>query len=123
MATAKGAAGLGKFEGDDILAVGVGVSDAGKVLAKALDLTPQTWKRGDRVFCVMECRVDHLSHPPIKNTDGVERKHNLVAEVGLIVDADFAGEMMAEQREQLKIAAEKAQGIERIDFAGEDDDE
>lgn len=111
-----------KFEGRNVTKTTVAVRNTGDGLSEAMSVAPQELVVGQKVFVLMECEVTGIQHERIKAgkdyTSDLERKARLLAGTATLVEADFAKEKLDEQR----LLIEQAQGIERLDFEGDDDD-
>jgi hypothetical protein len=110
--------GLSAFEGKTVLSVGVTVRNAGGGLNKALSVDPAEWHQGDRVVVVLDCEVDKVRFDRVKDSDGVQRVHILVADGATIVERDLVADVLDAQERRL----EEAAGIHRLPM-GEDDEQ
>lgn len=110
---------LGEFDGRDVLGTTIAVTGAGDGLSAALKIDPAVLHIGETVFVVLETEVGKVTHMPIKDTDALTRVHVLKTTTAAIVDGSQVEEMLAAQREKIRIAHEKAEGIQRLDFGDE----
>jgi hypothetical protein len=89
---------LKPFESRDVLQASMRITRAGDGLSTALTIDPVELHIGDTLFVLLECQVGAIELRPIKDTEVLVRKHTLVAGVGTVVTAEWAGEAIAEQR-------------------------
>jgi hypothetical protein len=125
-------AALDSFEDRDVVAASVRIKKAGDGLSAAMHFAPVALHIGDTVFVVLECTVGPVSLRPIKDTNVLERVHDLIAGNATYVDEDLVRKHLDEQAARLAAAREKAlaeKGILRLPFAtvgdedGGDEDE
>lgn len=107
---------LQAFEGRDVINASIRITRAGDGLSTALGIAPTEYHPGDKLYVLLECEVGRVSYDPIKDTDCLQRVHTLVAGVGTIVDGEWAGTAIAEQRKRNLEAA----GVNELPL---DDDE
>lgn len=110
---------LGEFEGHDVLGTSLKITNTGDGLSKAMATDPQMLHHGDEVCLVIRGEVVDVQFPPVKDTDGVQRKHVVKAGTVTIVDEALVAEVLAEQDEANLRAAEAAAGVSRIPFTQE----
>jgi hypothetical protein len=104
-----------KFEGREVQAVAV------KVSGKVLDLPDGTdVKVGDTLYVVVEGEVQSIEHRRIRDTNGVQRRAILLAQVGAVVDGDLVKEAIDTERDRLRLIEEQREGVLR--FPTVDDD-
>ena len=115
---AKKKSALGTFDDKDVLSTSIAITSAGDGLSKALAVDPQLLHHGEKVYVVLECEVTNVSFPPVKDTDGVSRKHTLKAGMATIVDKELVADVLDAQLAKL----EEAAGITRLPFEGDQSD-
>jgi hypothetical protein len=98
------------FEGKDVIATAIKVTNAGDGLSKAMSIDNEEFHIGQRVHIVLECEVDAVTHKTIKDTDGLVRVQTLKAGRATMVAADFVSEVLDAQDRKL----EEAAGITRL---------
>lgn len=115
--------GLGDFEGDDVLRIGIEIPGAAGGLREAMKFAPVVLHRGDEVIVALRCRVDKVRFDPIKDVEGaVARIQILDTSEAIFVDEDMLKAAFDAQREKIeaaKVAAEEAKGIQRLDMSGD----
>lgn len=110
---------LNKFEGREVIGTRIAIANAGDGLSQAMAIDPQELTLGDTVHVVLECTVDKLTFERVKDTDALTRVQRLKAGTASLIDASLVSSVLEEQR--LKIEA--AQGVTRLDFTEDEDDE
>ena len=111
---------LGRFEGKKVASTAMKVDDVGKVLTEALEATPLVLHHEDEVIVVLRVRVKGISHPDVKEDDGVARRHDCRAIEGTVVDptADEVettpSKLLAAQYERNLLHAEAKIGIDPL---------
>lgn len=108
---------LRKFEGLEVLGTAIAITGAGDGLSKALAIEPRELRTNETVFVVIECNVGAVAFVPVKDSNGVQRKHTLKAGTATIVDKALVEDALREQQD--KIDAEEAK--RKLDFSGDDD--
>lgn len=109
---------MSRFEGREVIGTKIAVTNAGDGLSKAMSIDPAEHKLGERVYVVMETEVTRASFEETKDFPGkLQRVERLKAGVATIVDETLVKEVLDGQR----IAIEQAEGVERLDFEGDDD--
>lgn len=107
---------LKRFEGLEVLSTSIAITGAGDGLSKALDIEPREFRTNETIFVVIECNVGPISFVPVKDSNGVQRKHVLRAGTATIVDKELVQEAIREQQD--KIDAEEAK--RRLSFEGDE---
>lgn len=105
---------LSKFEGREVLGVGLEIKNAAGGLNEALAVDPAEWRHGQQVDVVLRCEVVKVRHDEVKDTDGLRRVHVLSATEATVIDADEVEEALERQR----IRLEEAAGVHRLDLEG-----
>ncbi len=101
---------LGEFEGKEVLATSVAVTNAGDGLSEALAVDPQILHQGDRGAILLEYEVAKVRFDPVKDTHGLTRVHILKAKTGTLLDLDDVQERLDEQRRRI----EEAEGMMQL---------
>lgn len=109
---------LNQFEGRDVVGTRVAITNAGDGLSQAMLVEPAEYHIGDVVTVVIECVVKRVSYEPVKDTDVLNRVQVLKAGTAAIIEASKVKKLLDQQR----IKIEKARGVERLDFGGDDGD-
>lgn len=110
---------LTDFEGRAVRSATMRLTGAGDGLSKALGIKPAEYHVGETVRVVIEGRVVRVAHDPAKDTDDLVRVHTVKAELAVLVDGDLAADVLEDQR----VALERAEGIVRLPFAGDGEDD
>lgn len=109
---------LGNFEGKEVLATSVAVTNAGDGLSEALAVDPQILHQGDRGAILLEYEVAKVRFDPVKDTSGLTRVHILKAKTGTLLDLEEAREKLDAQRARI----EEAEGTLQLPLDGPADD-
>lgn len=110
---------LGTFDGLDVITSSVAITNAGDGLSQAMSIDRRQLHHGETVYVVLECEVVDIQFPKIKDTESLNRKHNLRAGTATIVEKDAVIEVIDEQR----VKIERAQGVEQLPLGDGDGDE
>ena len=92
---------LGHFEGKEVLATSVAVTNAGDGLSEALAVDPQILHQGDRGAILLEYEVAKVRFDPVKDTAGLTRVHILKASTGTLMDLEEARDRLDAQRARI----------------------
>lgn len=112
---------LQPFDGTPVLRSTIQITKAGDGLSEALKVEPREFHMDDEVYVVLRTRVSRVLFKPLeKDSDYLVRIHTLEAGDATIVEASLVAEVVAEQARRIQVAREEAEGIQRIDFAGDD---
>lgn len=114
---------LHRFEGREVIGTKIAITGAGDGLSEAMSIEPEELRLGEKVFVVLEAEVSKITHTQVKDTDSLIRVQNLKAGVATLVDEDMVADVLAEQREKNRRAAEEKAGVTRLDFGDGADDE
>lgn len=116
---------LAAFDGREVTAVGIKVTNAGDGLSDAMRVDPTEFRLGERVIVVLDTIVGRVEHTALDDVaDGpVRRDHVLRAEGATIVDLTIVQEHLRVQADRIRRAREAAQGIQRIPGTDEWGDE
>lgn len=106
---------LKPFEGTDVSEATIKVTNAGDGLSKALEVEPEAYHEGDRIYVVLETKVAKVTFEPIPDNGTLRRVHTLRAGAGTVVDGELVRDMI--QAQKAKIA--EAQGVHELDLDGE----
>ncbi len=104
------------FEGRDVVGMKVAITNAGDGLSDAMLVAPVELHIGDKVFVVLEGEVTKVNYVKLRDTDVLNRVQTIRAGVATLVDEGLVKKVLDEQR----LAIERAKGIERLDFEGDD---
>lgn len=120
-------ADLGKFEGAEVLGVGIEIPSAAGGLRDALRIDPLVMHRNEERLVLLRCTVGKIRFDPVKDTKGVTRVHVLDTSEATIVDGEVFEQALAAQRERIEEARQAAIGKgpleEQILQASHDDGE
>lgn len=108
---------LHKFEGREVIGTKIALTNAGDGLSQAMAIEPVELRSGTKVFLLMEAEVGKITFDPVKDSDVFVRVQQLKAGTATLVDKEFAGNLLEEQRARI----EAAKGVQRLDFTGEDE--
>jgi hypothetical protein len=111
--------GLTAYKGRDVLRTSIAIRKAGDGLSEAMGLDPVELVIGDHVFVVLDCVVAHHDYGPIKDTDCLELKQVLNAEGATLVDEELVRKHLDDQQDRVRLARERAQGVQRLGFDGD----
>jgi len=95
---------LGEYEGRDVLRSEIVIKNAGDGLSDPLGLDPIALHHDDIVYVVLKCEVTDVSHPRIKDTGCLRRKHTLVTQEALIIDGQLVAGLLDQQRQRIRLA-------------------
>lgn len=107
---------LTPFEGKDVVRATMAVVGAGDGLSKAMALDPMEIPEGTSVTIVIRGVVEEVSYKKIsKDTPKLlGRKHKIVAGTATFLDNALVAKALDEQDEKIRVAKEKAHGVERL---------
>lgn len=108
---------LSKFEGLEVMAVGVEMPNAAGGLQDAMKFQPVEWHQGDEYYIVLHAVVTKIRHEPMvrENVRGPQRRvHVLSVDEAAPIDARYVKEQLAEHREAIEKAKEQAMGVQRL---------
>lgn len=109
---------LHPFDGRDVLATTIAITNAGDGLSKAMKINPTEFHHGDKVYVVLETVVSKVSFSPLADgTQELVRVHTLAAGNATIVDADLVKAHLDQQAERIQAAVDEAKG--RVNLDGE----
>lgn len=103
---------LHDFDGREVVATSVQITNAGDGLSSALSIEPQEFSHGEIVCVVLRCEVSKVGFVPVKDTDRLTRVHTLRTGTATIVDPKLVQDLLDQQ--QVKI--DEAQGRSRLPF-------
>lgn len=121
-ARAKTQPALTPFDGRQVFATTVIITNAGDGLSDALEVDPEEYHHGDVVHVVLRCTVNKVRFDPVKDTEGLRRVHVFRAEEATVVDADLVEEHLSAQRDRIeadRVRREEEEGIHRLPFDGD----
>lgn len=105
---------LRPFEGHNVIASRIAVTNAGDGLSEAMSVEPEELPIGTKVNVVLECEVSRVQYVPVKDTDAFARVHTLKAGTGTIVDAGLVADLIADQEKRNQLAREARDGVQRL---------
>jgi hypothetical protein len=109
---------LAKFDGKEVTATSIAITNAGDGLSSALAVDPAEFAHAETVYVVLECEVTQIKFVPSKdNANHLVRVHTLRAGVGTIVEESLVDAVIEMQR----LRIEKAEGKQRIEGYTEPD--
>lgn len=101
-------AGLKRFEGRDVLASTIKVTNAGDGLSEALSVDPAEYELHDTVYVVLECEVSRVSYEDMPKVEGASRRvQTLKTQHAAIVDGQAVAAMLAETKRKIAIKREQ----------------
>lgn len=110
---------LEPFEGTEVIASSIAITKAGDGLSDALSVEPQAFHLGEKLYVVLECDVAKVRHSDVKDTGALRREHTFQARGATIVDATLVADLVQAQKDAIRVAKEKAAGIEALPFEDE----
>lgn len=112
--------GLQQFDGNEVIATTVAITNAGDGLSKALKVKPQEMHHGETVFVVLECEVSKVTFVRADPDAGDDliRVHSLRAGLATLVDQELVSGVLSEQRRIL----DEAKGIQTLPGLGDGDE-
>lgn len=113
---------LGKFEGLDVMAVGVEMPNAAGGLQEAMKFDPVEFHQGDEGYIVLHYTVTKVRFEPMvrDNVRGPQRRvHVLNVDEAAPIDSKYVQEQLAEHRERIKKAKDEMVGTPALDLDGE----
>lgn len=111
-----------RYEGRDVVATTVAITNAGDGLSEAMKTEPKVLHHFDTVYLVLECEVAKVRYDKAKGdeTEDLVRVHVLKAGTATFVEASLVDALIREQAEKNKRAREREQGVQRLDDYAED---
>lgn len=119
------------FEGRLVRAVKVAVTNAGDGLSDAMEVEPVEIHHGERGYLLLEwecvkVRFDSVYKKidgELEDTEEVDRIQILRAGTAVLVDEDFAGDVIRAQRERIAAAKAEREGQSSLPFDEDEDEE
>lgn len=111
---------LKAFDGQEVRAATIAITNAGDGLSEALKVNPMEMHHGERHYVVLECDVTQVKFVPVDKDDpagDLIRVHTLKAGMATLVDKSVVDGVLAEQRRKL----DEAKGIPQLPFTGDDE--
>lgn len=107
---------LTPFEGKDVVRATMALVGAGDGLSKSMAVDPMEIPEGAQVTIVIRGVVDEIAYKKIaKDTPNLlGRKHKIIAGTAMFLDNDLVSKALDEQDEKIRVAREKAHGVERL---------
>lgn len=115
---------LTEFEGKSVVAVGVEMPNAAGGLQDAMKFDPVEWHQGDEGYIVLRYRVNKVRFEPFARgeTEPLRRVHVLYVDQAAPISEEIVGEYLKQEKERLEKAKEEAEGVQRLDLEGKNDD-
>lgn len=98
---AKATTPLGTFDGRDVAAATIEVTNAGDGLSKGLKVEPTEYHIGERVWVALEVDVTEIKHKAIPDTQLLERVHRFKAGRAAIIDGDLVVDALNAQEQRI----------------------
>lgn len=107
---------LTPFEGKDVVRATMALVGAGDGLSKSMAVDPMEIPEGAEVTIVIRGVVDEIAYKKIgKDTPNLlGRKHKIIAGTAMFIDNDVVSKALDEQDAKIRVAKEKAHGIESL---------
>lgn len=105
---------LGTFDGKEVAATSIVITNAGDGLSKAMQVDPVLLEHGERVVIVLEGEVVKVRMDPVSKdmTHLLVRVQIVKAETAALIDRDVVAKILDAQAEKI----ERAKGISRLPF-------
>jgi len=117
---------LSRFEGRDVLAATIRVTNAGDGLSAALSVAPQEFTLHEKVYVVLETEVSRVSYEDMKDGGASQRVHVLKTSTASIADGQVVAALLDETRRLLALKREAdaaAKGVMTLPGTGVRDEE
>lgn len=105
------------FDGRDVIATSVAVTNAGDGLSQSLAVDPREIHIGDTGVIALEYVCTKVGFVEVKDTDCLNRVATLKAGAATLIDRSVVAEVLDAQALKL----EQARGVQRLSLNGEDD--
>lgn len=113
-----GTATLSPFEGKEVIATTIAITNAGDGLSAAMAVDPVEMHTGTKVYVVLETEVTKVGFVPTKDSPNkLVRVHTLRAGTSTMVEGDLVEAVLDLQRCKI----EEAKGIQRLPLGDSDD--
>lgn len=112
------------YEGRDVVQTPLQITHTGDGLSAAMAIEPTVLHHHATVYVVLECEVDKVSYPPIKDTNKLARMHTLKAGRATIVEKDLVLDALNAQASRIQAAVDSQAGqgaldLEKANLAGD----
>lgn len=120
--------GLEPFEGEAVTEIGIEIPGAGGGFRESLDVDEtlidmlKGAQKGDTVYAVFQLSKLKVHMDPAKKHDGWRRVDIYGVDGVGVLDAETALASIEAQRERVRLAIEKAEGIQRLPMESENQD-
>lgn len=104
---------LQPFEGRQVIGAAIEIPNAAGGLRDAMAIDPVELHHGEEGFLLFHYRTKKVRFDPIPKTDALTRVMVLDVDEGVFVDAEFAADHLAEQRQKITAAKEAAEAEAR----------
>lgn len=92
---------LSPFDGRDVRAATVSITNAGDGLSQAMKVDPVELHHADTVYVVLQCEVAKVRFDQIKDSDDLMRVHVLKAGLATLVEGELVADVLAAQRKKI----------------------
>jgi hypothetical protein len=108
---------LADFEGLAVRQSGIEIPGAAGGLRDPMKIDPQAFRKGERVYVVLECLVDKVRFDPIDHSEpaGDQRRvHVFSVQAATIVDGELVQDHLEAQRVRIERAKDAARGQAKL---------
>ena len=109
-------ADLTPYEDRDVLQATIKLTNAGDGLSQGLAIEPAEYHVGDVISLVIEATIARVAYEPIPDIDVLRRVHTAKTIIGTVVQPETVVKLL----DKAKRDVERAKGVERIPFQGDD---
>lgn len=106
--------GLTEFEGTDVIAAGIEISNSAGGLNDAMKVAPVEYHKGQKLRVLLDVEVTKIRFESIKDSDCLRRVHVASATAAMVVADDFGQKEMAANADRIQKMKEDAAGIVRL---------
>ena len=93
---------LSRFEGRDVLASTIKVTNAGDGLSAALSVDPHEFAQHERIYVVLETDVSKVTYEDMPGVDGASRRVHVLKTIhASVVEGQAVAELLAETKRLL----------------------
>lgn len=110
---------LDPFEGREVVAGTIKVTNAGDGLSTALAVDPVAYHHGQKVTVVLDCEVTQVNHiESAPDADTLVRVHTFKTHNATVVDRDLVEAHLQTQADRIQKARDEAAGRMQLDLDG-----
>lgn len=104
------------FEGRQVVAAAVRVTNAGDGLSEAMRLDPQDLQHGEEIWLVVKGHVSKVAYEQIPKSEGtlLQRVHTVKAAECVMVAPDEVEELLKREKDRVLKLREAEQGVSRL---------